>query len=171
MSSTGAPLRARRVSDKQLGGCQRAPKGPPNYPQSENEVTNFFASCELLCEECGEVSVTNFKPIFLGNNWQEILPPKNLPHTSLSSFWIFITLNFWERFCATKGPPNEKSRHSGWVFAVFLPFSPWSCCLAVSDHCQKHVYFLRFIPLALSMKRAPAYLPILAENSPILSEN
>ena len=29
-------------------------------------MTNFFASCELLCEECGEVSVTNLKPMFPG---------------------------------------------------------------------------------------------------------
>ena len=29
-------------------------------------MTNFFASWELLSEECGEVLVTKFKPIFLG---------------------------------------------------------------------------------------------------------
>ena len=30
-------------------------------------MTNFFAPYELLCEECGEVSVTNFKPFFPGD--------------------------------------------------------------------------------------------------------
>ena len=63
-------------------------------------MTNFFASCELLCEECGEVLVINFKPFFLGKYCQEILPPKNPPHNSLSKYSNFITLNFWERFCA-----------------------------------------------------------------------
>ena len=29
-------------------------------------MRNFFASCELLCEECGEVLVTIFKPVFPG---------------------------------------------------------------------------------------------------------
>ena len=49
----------RIVLDKENKGCVR-------LPQSEHEVTNFFASCEPLCEECGEVSVTNLKPIFPG---------------------------------------------------------------------------------------------------------
>ena len=39
-------------------------------------MTNFFASCELLCEECGKVLVTNFKPIFPGKRLSEFLPQK-----------------------------------------------------------------------------------------------
>ena len=72
-------------------------------------MTNFFASCELLCEECGEVSVINFKPIFPGKNCQEILPPKNPPHNSLSKYSNFITLE-WERFCPRKYKPREGGR-------------------------------------------------------------
>ena len=60
-------------------------------PQSEREVTNCFASCELPCEECGEVLVANFKPIFPGENWRDILPPKNPPRISLAKFWIQIS--------------------------------------------------------------------------------
>ena len=63
-------------------------------------MTHFFASCERLCEECGEVSVTHVQPILVGENRQEIWPPKNPPHGPLADFSYFITLNFWERFCA-----------------------------------------------------------------------
>ena len=93
-------------------------------PQSDHKVTNFFVSCELLCEECAEVSVTNFKPIFAGKNRQEILPPKNPPHNSLSKDSNFITLNFWERFCATS---NEKSSDNRLQMVGTHRFSLWSC--------------------------------------------
>ena len=51
-------------------------------PQSEHEVTNFFASCEVLCVECGEVSVTNFKPLI------RHFATKYPPHSSLQYFQI-----------------------------------------------------------------------------------
>ena len=50
-------------------------------------MTNFFASCELLCEECGEVAVTNLKPIFPWEICQEILPQKK--STTQFPFKIF----------------------------------------------------------------------------------
>ena len=34
-------------------------------------MTNFFGYSELLCEECGEVLVTNFMTIFPGEDRQE----------------------------------------------------------------------------------------------------
>ena len=59
---------------------------------SVGATTNFFASCELLCEERGEVSVTNLKPILPGENRQDILPPKKhhiFPSQNLQKFYHF----------------------------------------------------------------------------------
>ena len=65
-----------------------------DYPQSEHEVTNFFASYEILCEECGEVSMTILRLCLLWRNWHKILPPKSPPHSSLALLRKF-SWKFW----------------------------------------------------------------------------
>ena len=75
-------------------------------PPSEHEVTNILASCELLCEERGEVSVTNFKPMFPG----EKLTHQKIHHIVPSQ----NTLNFWERFCAKFYSSKREKRNEKW---------------------------------------------------------
>ena len=50
----------------------------------------------------------------------------------------------WSKLVRTLRPRAHPMRthpkaDSGWVFAVSLPFAPWSGCLAVSDRCQNHL--------------------------------
>ena len=58
------------------------------------QVIDIFGYCELQCQECGEVLVTNFMTICPGENLQASLPPKNPPQTSPSKTSNFTTVYF-----------------------------------------------------------------------------
>ena len=58
--------------------------------------------CELQREECGEVLVTKFKPVFLGENRQETMPQNSPPRFSRTKIQDSITMNFWGRSCVKK---------------------------------------------------------------------
>ena len=62
--------------------------------QSELKVTSVSFSSQW--RRCVQFSVTKFKPMFLGENWQKICHQK--PTTFFTpSIQQFITLNFWHR--------------------------------------------------------------------------
>ena len=93
-------------------------------------MTNFFASCELLCEECGEVSVANFKPIFPGEKLTDILSPKISTTYFPLKIFKFHHLELPEAFlrnipCYREGANREKLTVKKTIINNEIFFSPF----------------------------------------------
>ena len=103
------PRRGGGFSQKGGGGCEGAMRvsagkwgggGAIFYFGAEMPAKSSFASCELQCDECGEVAATIFMPIYLEELLQEVLPPENPPHLHSSiKASNLSTMEFWDRFC------------------------------------------------------------------------